>query len=71
MCIRDRLVIDGTLVDLANVNRARTQKIWWVRGKVWGAMRRWMIVRRDNGKVVEFEEVWYGMLMMGLCDRWG
>ena len=29
------------------------------------------IVRRDNGKVVEFEEVRYGMLMMVLCDRWG
>ena len=28
-----------------------------------------MIVRRDNGKVVEFEEVRYGMLMMVLCDR--
>ena len=29
----------------------------------------WKIVRRDNGKVVEFEEVKYGMLMMVLCDR--
>ena len=27
--------------------------------------------RRDNGKVVEFEEVKYGMLMMVLCDREG
>ena len=48
------LVIDGTIVDIANVNRARTQKI-----------------RRDNGKVVEFEVVRYGMLMMVLCDREG
>ena len=31
--------------------------------------RRRKIVRRDNGKVVEFEEVKYGMLMMVLCDR--
>ena len=51
------LVIDGTIVDIANVNRARTQKIRRVRGKVWGAKRRRKIVRRDNGKVVEFEEV--------------
>ena len=29
------LVIDGTMVDIANVNRARTQKIRRVRGKVW------------------------------------
>ena len=29
------------------------------------AKRRRKIVRRDNGKVVEFEEVRYGMLMMG------
>ena len=29
------LVIDGTIVDIANVNRARTQKIRRVRGKVW------------------------------------
>ena len=42
-----------------------------VRGKVWWAKRRRKIVRRDNGKVVEFEEVKYGMLMMGLCDREG
>ena len=27
-----------------------------------------MIVRRDNGKVVEFGEGKYGMLMMVLCD---
>jgi hypothetical protein len=65
------LVIDGTIVDIANVNRARTQKIRRVRGKVWWAKRRRKIVRRDNGKVVEFEEVRYGMLMMVLCDREG
>ena len=34
------LVIDGTIVDIANVNRARTQIIRWVRGKVWWAKRR-------------------------------
>ena len=33
------LVIDGTIVDIANVNRARTQKIRRVRGKVWWAKR--------------------------------
>ena len=65
------LVIDGTIVDIANVNRARTQKIRRVRGKVWWAKRRRKIVRRDYGKVVEFEEVKYGMLMMVLCDREG
>ena len=65
------LVIDGTIVDIANVNRARTQKIRRVRGKVWWAKRRRKIVRRANGKVVEFGEVKYGMLMMVLCDREG
>ena len=34
-------------------------------------MRRRKIVRRDYGKVEEFEEVRYGMLMMVLCDREG
>ena len=34
-------------------------------------MRSRKIVRRDNGKVVEVEEVRYGMLMMGFCDREG
>ena len=48
------------MVDIANVNRGRTQKIRRVRGKGWGAKRRRKIVRRDNGKVVEFEEVRYG-----------
>ena len=46
-------------------------KIRRVRGKVWWAKRRRKIVRRDYGKVVEFEEVKYGMLMMVLCDREG
>ena len=40
------------IVDIANVNRARTQKIRRVRGKVWWAKRRRKIVRRDNGKVI-------------------
>ena len=31
------------------------KKIRRVRGKVWWAKRRRKIVRRDNGKVVEFE----------------
>ena len=39
------LVIDGTIVDIANVNRARTLKIRRVRGKVWWAKRCRMIVR--------------------------
>ena len=47
----------GTYVDIAIVKRARTQKLRRVRGKVWWAKRRRKIVRRDNGKVVEFEEV--------------
>ena len=55
------LVIDGTLVDIAYVNSARTLKLRRVRGKVWWAKRRRMIVRRDNGKGVEVEEVRYGM----------
>ena len=44
---------------IANVNRARTQKMRRVRGKVWWAKakRRRKIVRSDNGKVVEFVEV--------------
>ena len=29
------LVIDGTIVDIANVNSARTQKIRRVRGSLW------------------------------------
>ena len=42
------LVIDGTIVDIANVNRARTQKIRRVRGKVWwynfhGKNLRWFL----------------------------
>ena len=53
------LVLDGSIVDIANVYRARTQKIRRARGKVWWAKRRRKIVRRDNGKVVEFEEVRY------------
>ena len=38
---------------------------------VWWAKRRRKIVRRDYGKVVEFEVVRYGLLMMVLCDRVG
>ena len=38
---------------------------------VWCAKRRRKIVRRVNGKVGEFDEVRYGMLMIVLCDREG
>ena len=34
-CKKIELVIEVTIVDIANVNRARTQKIRRVRGKVW------------------------------------
>ena len=44
---------------------------WFWHIKEWWAKRRRKIVRRDNGKVVEFEEVKYGMLMMVLFDREG
>ena len=39
--------------------------------KEWWAKRRRKIVRRDYGKVVEFEEVYYGLVMMVFCDREG
>ncbi len=65
------LVIDGTIVDIANVNRARTQNILRLSGGVWWVKRYRKIRRRDNGQVVEFEEVRYGMLMMVLCGREG
>ena len=58
------LVIDGSIVDIANVYRARTQKIRRVRGKVWWAKRRRKIVRRDNGKVAyDLDVPWAYMVL--------
>ena len=51
-CKKIELVIDGTIVDIANVNRARTQMIRRVRGKVWWAKRRRKIVSLTIYKTV-------------------
>ena len=60
-----------SMLNLKRENRLLKQEKRLMEEEMIVAKRRRKIVRRDNGKVVEFEEVKYGMLMMVLCDREG
>ncbi|MEN3028236.1 MAG: hypothetical protein ABDH29_03240 [Aquificaceae bacterium] len=66
-----KLIVDGTILPVANVNRARTQRIKRFGGKVFWTKRQKKLCSVHYRKYVEFEEVYYGVLVMVLCDENG
>lgn len=69
--IRIKLIIDGTILDVANVNRARTHKIKRYSGKRYWVKRERKLYSPHYKKEVEFEEIHYGVLVMIMCDEKG
>jgi hypothetical protein len=63
-----RLIIDGTILKVANVYRAQTSRIKRVAGKKFWAKRKRDIYSWDCQRNVRFEEVHYGLLVMIVCD---
>ncbi len=66
-----KLIIDGTILEVAKLSRARTQKIKRFSGKAfWGKKKR-KLYSHHYKQEVEFEELYYGVLVMVLCDEDG
>jgi hypothetical protein len=66
-----KLIVDGTILRVANIYRAQTRKIKRVAGKKFWAKRKRNIYSWDYQRNVRFEEVHYGLLVMIVCDRNG
>lgn len=66
-----KLIVDGTILPIANTNRARTQKIKRFSGKAFWVKRKGKIYSKHYNEKVEFEELHYGVLVMVICDTKG
>ncbi len=66
-----RLVVDGTLLPVASLSRARTQRIRRFAGKVFWGKRKRKLYSHHYKKEIEFEELCYGVLVMVVCDTDG
>lgn len=66
-----RLIVDGTILPVASTSRARTQKIRRFSGKSFWAKRKRRLYSGHYGRKVEFEELYYGVLVMVVCDTEG
>ena len=64
-----KLIVDGTILRVANIYRAQTRKIKRVAGKKFWAKRKRNIYSWDYQRNVRFEEVHYGLLVMIVCDE--
>jgi hypothetical protein len=66
-----KLIVDGTILEVVNLNRARTQRIKRFSGKAfWGKKKRNLYGEHYKEKV-RFEEMYYGVLVMVVCDSEG
>jgi len=66
-----RLIVDGTILPVANVNRARTHRIRRFSGKDFWVKRKRRLYSPHYRKLIEFEELHYGVLVIFLCDEDG
>jgi hypothetical protein len=63
--------LEKTILEVANLNRARTQRIKRFSGKAfWGKKKRNLYSEHYKEKV-RFEEMYYGVLVMVVCDSEG
>ncbi|MFN3978601.1 MAG: hypothetical protein ACK4J2_08125 [Sulfurihydrogenibium azorense] len=68
---KPRLIVDGTILPVANVNRAKTQRIKRFNGKKFWVRRKRNLYSQHYKKRVKFEEIYYGVLVMIICDTKG
>ena len=66
-----KLIVDGTILPVANVSRARTHKIKRFKGKAFWVKRKRKLYSPHYQKTIEFEELYYGVLVMFICDESG
>lgn len=68
---KKKLLIDGTIVEISNINRARTHRIKRFSGKKFWVKRKRKLYSPHYKEKIEFEEIHYGVLVMMLCDEDG
>ncbi len=66
-----KLIVDGTILPVASTSRARTQKIRRFSGKAFWVKRKRRLYSEHYKRQVEFEELYYGVLVMVVCDTEG
>ena len=65
------LIVDGTILEVANLNRARTQRIKRFSGKALCGKKKRNLYSEHYKEKVRFEERYYGVLVMVVCDSEG
>jgi len=66
-----KLLIDGTILDVANVYRAMINRIRRFSGNKFWAKRKRRLYSPHYKRMIEFEELRYGVLVMVLCNEDG
>jgi len=66
-----KLIVDDTILRVANIYRAQTMKIKRVAGNKFWVKRKRNIYSWDYQRNVRFEDAHYGLLVMIVCDRKG
>jgi len=59
-----KLIVDGTILEVVNLNRARTQRIKRFFGKAFWGKRKRNLYSEHYKEKVRFEEMYYGVLVM-------
>jgi hypothetical protein len=66
-----KLIVDGTILEVANLNRARTQRIKRFSGKAFLGKKKRNLYSEHYREKVRFEEMYYGVLVMVVCNSKG
>jgi hypothetical protein len=68
---KGKLIVDGTIIEVARLSRAKTKKIKRVSGKIYWVKRKRKIYSEHLKKEIEDESIYYGLLVMVVCDENG
>jgi hypothetical protein len=61
---KGKLIVDGTVIEVARLSRAKTKKIKRVSGKRYWIKRKRKIYSEHLKKEIEDESIYYGLLVM-------
>ena len=63
--------MDETILEVANLSRARTQRIKRLSGKAFWSKKKRNLYSEHHKEKVRFEEMYYGVLVTIVCDSEG
>jgi hypothetical protein len=61
---KGKLIVDGTIIEVARLNRIKTKKIKRISGKRYWVKRKRKIYNEHLKKEIEDENIYYGLLVM-------